>query len=92
MVSLTMIEHLAIKAWPNALHAAINITDAKKGEQIVLLTTQTDAKLSQLTAANPGIAALYFPRKLLIVNAIPVLASGKTDYSQIMVLWHNQTL
>ncbi len=80
MVSLTAVEQLAAHAWPNALHAATSIPDARKGELVILLTTQKDATLQALTAASPGVASISLPKKLMIVDAIPMLATGKINY------------
>ena len=77
MVSLTAVEQLASHAWPNALHAATSIPDTRKGELVILLTTQKDATLSALAAASPGVAAISLPKKLLIVDSIPMLATEK---------------
>ena len=54
MVSLTAVEQLAANAWPNAHHAATSIPDARKGEMVILLTTQKDATPQALTAASSG--------------------------------------
>jgi acyl-[acyl-carrier-protein]-phospholipid O-acyltransferase/long-chain-fatty-acid--[acyl-carrier-protein] ligase len=88
MVSLTAVEQLAAKTWTEAQHAAISLPDAKKGEQIILLTTQANATLSQLAkvASDSGIAAINLPKKLLIVPAIPLLATGKTNYASVTEL------
>ncbi len=80
MVSLTAVEQLAAKAWPNALHAATSIPDARKGELVVLLTTQKDATPQKLTAASPGVAAISLPKKIIIVEHIPMFATGKINY------------
>lgn len=80
MVSLTLVEQLAVKAWPDANHAAVSLPDAKKGEQIILLTTQKNAKVHDLAAVAEGVAHIALPRKILVVNAVPVMASGKIDY------------
>src|SRR5690606_33105368 len=80
MVSLTAVEQLATQARPDAHHAAISLPDEKKGEQIILLTTQRTATSHELEAASEGVAKIALPRKILIVDKIPVLASGKTDY------------
>ncbi len=86
MVSLAVVEQLAAKAWPAAQHAAISLPDEKKGEQIVLLTTQAQATLKQLTDAVTGVATINLPRKILSVEAIPVLATGKVNYPQVTEL------
>ncbi len=86
MVSLTAVEQLAANAWPDAHHAAISLPDAKKGEQIILVTTQKNANISDLAAASPGVAHISLPKKILIVNAIPVMASGKVNYPAVTEL------
>ena len=90
MVSLTVVEVNAAKAWPNAQHAAVSLPDAKKGEQIILLTTQKQATLAELMAASVGIAAICLPKKIIIVDAIPVLATGKVNYPAVTELASNQ--
>ncbi|MEY4768429.1 MAG: hypothetical protein RL637_1068 [Pseudomonadota bacterium] len=90
MVSLTVVEQLATNTWINGLHAAVSIPDMKKGEQIILLTTEKSAQLSAMINANPGIAMIHFPKQLLIVDQIPLLGSGKINYPQIMLLLKTQ--
>jgi len=82
MVSLTSVEVLASKVWPDALHAAIAIPDAKKGEQVVLLTTINSADRAALLtqAKNDGYAEISVPRKVIHVDKMPVLGTGKIDY------------
>ena len=80
MVSLTAVEQLASHAWPGAQHAAVSLPDAKKGEQVILLTTQPAATPKQLADASPGVAAITLPKKVLVLEKIPVLPTGKTDY------------
>jgi acyl-[acyl-carrier-protein]-phospholipid O-acyltransferase/long-chain-fatty-acid--[acyl-carrier-protein] ligase len=86
MVSLTAVEQLAINAWPDGHHAAISIADAKKGEQIILVTTQKQAVISDLIAASPGISNISIPKKILIVDSIPVMATGKINYPAVLIL------
>ena len=47
MVSLTAVEQLATNAWPEAHHAAISLPDAKKGEQVILVTTHKQATINE---------------------------------------------
>ena len=86
MVSLTAVEQLAINAWPISLHAAISLPDAKKGEQIILMTTQKQATVNDLVAASPGVANICLPKKILIVDEIPVMATGKINYPAVTAL------
>jgi len=85
MVSLTSIEVLASKVWPDALHAAIAIPDDRKGEQIVLLTDSKNAQRVELLsrAKNDGIAEISVPKQVRVINKIPVLGTGKIDYVAI---------
>jgi len=82
MVSLTAVEILASKVWPDALHAAIAIPDSKKGEQVILLTTTDSADRATLLsqAKNEGYAEISVPRKIMHIDKMPVLGTGKIDY------------
>jgi acyl-[acyl-carrier-protein]-phospholipid O-acyltransferase/long-chain-fatty-acid--[acyl-carrier-protein] ligase len=86
MVSLTAVEQIAAKAWPDAQHASTSLPDPKKGEQVVLLTTQKDATNKQLIVASKGVNAISLPKKVLVVDVIPVLATGKTNYPEVAKL------
>ena len=80
MISLTAVEQLASTTWPNALHAVVSLPEPKKGEQLVLLTTQKDATCKYLADNAKGVASINLPKKLFVLEKIPVLATGKTDY------------
>ena len=82
MVSLTLVEQLANAVWPDAVHAAIAVADAGKGEKIILLTEQKHAERGVLAeqARRDGVAEICLPRQILSVAQIPVLGSGKIDY------------
>jgi acyl-[acyl-carrier-protein]-phospholipid O-acyltransferase/long-chain-fatty-acid--[acyl-carrier-protein] ligase len=86
MVSLTAVEQLATNAWPDAHHAVISLPDPKKGEQVILVTTQKQATVSDLAAASKGVAQILLPKKILVVDAIPVMATGKTNYIAVTEL------
>ena len=82
MVSLPAVEGYAAKVWPDAEHAVVTRPDARKGEQLVLFTTAANAAASALQAwarAN-GVAELAVPRDIRVVDALPVLGTGKLDY------------
>jgi acyl-[acyl-carrier-protein]-phospholipid O-acyltransferase/long-chain-fatty-acid--[acyl-carrier-protein] ligase len=82
MVSLTTTEAMAAKIWPQATSVAVSIPDQRKGERIVLLTTQKDAERTamQLQVRASGASELAVPAAIQIVDKIPLLGSGKTDY------------
>ena len=82
MISLAMVEQLAADCWPEDQHAALNLPDPVKGENIVLLTTHRGADRQALISAahHAGLSELYIPRRVLAVREIPLLGSGKPDY------------
>lgn len=86
MVSLAAVEQIAAKAWPDAQHAATSLPDAKKGEMVVLLTTRKQATLKQLVDSAEGVAAIGLPRKLIIVDKLPIMGSGKINYPEVTAL------
>lgn len=83
MVSLGAVEELAASCWPDATHAAVALPDPSKGEQVVLLTTNTAPDRKELAAfakAN-GVNELQVPRQLIQVADIPLLGTGKVHYA-----------
>jgi len=91
MVSLTAVEGLAAAAWPDTMNAAVSIPDDRKGEQIVLLTDNPAGDRSALLkhAQSKGVPELYIPRTVKVVDAVPVLGTGKTDYVSAQALANN---
>jgi acyl-[acyl-carrier-protein]-phospholipid O-acyltransferase / long-chain-fatty-acid--[acyl-carrier-protein] ligase len=83
MVSLTLVEDLATRTWPGALHAAVNMPDSLKGEQIVLLTDQREADRNRVLAQAraDGIGEINVPKRIVYTKRIPLLGSGKIDYA-----------
>ena len=82
MVSLTAVERIAEEVWPENRHAVVAVSDDKKGERLILITDKGDADVSRLTnwARENGAPVLVIPKKILKVEVVPVLGSGKTDY------------
>ena len=82
MVSLEAVEKLAIAAAPDAQHAAASRADARRGEQLVLFTTDATLTRAQLVAAaqSLGTGELAVPRQIRLVDALPLLGSGKIDH------------
>lgn len=85
MVSLAQVESMADAVWPGMQHAVISIPDPRKGEQLVLLTTQEDAGRDALSAyaAKNGITAIAVPATILHTSKMPVLGTGKVDYQAV---------
>ncbi len=83
MVSLAAVEALAQGLWPENNHAAVALPDARKGEQIILITTCAEAGRDDLLAFAKAeqFPELWLPKALLNVDAIPIMGVGKTDYT-----------
>ncbi len=88
MVSLAVVENCASAVWPDNLHAAAILPDAKKGEQIILVTDRQDAPRGVLLAwaQGHGVAELAVPKKIVSIDEVPVLGTGKIDYLKVKTI------
>lgn len=82
MVSLELVEQIASTAAPECQHAATTQPDAQRGENIVLYTTDPELKREdlQIVAKNLGSPEIAIARKIVNIEEIPLLGTGKTDY------------
>jgi len=88
MVSLLQSEALATLAWPDQVNAAVALPDARKGEQIILLSQFASCERSDLVAAakNLGVSELSIPKQVVYCATIPLLGTGKVDYPALREL------
>lgn len=82
MISLTAVEQVLSKLYPDAVQGIVAVPDPKKGERLVLITTKQDADLSEIRAyiKEQGFNELGSPSQFIYVKEPPVLGSGKFDY------------
>jgi acyl-[acyl-carrier-protein]-phospholipid O-acyltransferase/long-chain-fatty-acid--[acyl-carrier-protein] ligase len=82
MISLAAVEMLAAEAWPDDLSAAVAVPDPRKGEKILLYTQKKDATRPEFLAfaRSRHAADLMTPAEVIVVDKLPLLGSGKTDY------------
>jgi acyl-[acyl-carrier-protein]-phospholipid O-acyltransferase/long-chain-fatty-acid--[acyl-carrier-protein] ligase len=82
MVSLNAVEGYAQKLWPDHTHAAVAIPDTRKGERIILFTDHTEATSEDFLGwcKGNGASELTAPKKIVVIEEIPLLGTGKTDY------------
>jgi acyl-[acyl-carrier-protein]-phospholipid O-acyltransferase/long-chain-fatty-acid--[acyl-carrier-protein] ligase len=82
MVSLSAVEALAAELWPQLITVVVALPDARKGERLVLLTTDANCTREAFSqfARRKGASELMVPADILVVSKIPLLGSGKPDY------------
>jgi acyl-[acyl-carrier-protein]-phospholipid O-acyltransferase/long-chain-fatty-acid--[acyl-carrier-protein] ligase len=93
MVSLAAAEGLASAVWKDAVHAVVTVPDARKGERLLLVTTQQNAEGRALLAAvrERGTAEIQVPRDVMVVDKMPLLGTGKIDYPAVQRLAESRT-
>jgi acyl-[acyl-carrier-protein]-phospholipid O-acyltransferase / long-chain-fatty-acid--[acyl-carrier-protein] ligase len=85
MVPLVAVEDFVATLWPSALHAVIAVPDARRGEQLVLVTDHPEASRMALAGAAraAGLPEIFVPRSIAQVDSVPLLGSGKIDYVRV---------
>ncbi len=93
MVSLVAVENLALQTWPDFTHAAVSVSDADKGEHVILVTDKPGANRQTLQAQirQDNYNPLYLPKQVLLIDRLPVLGSGKIDYPTLTKLIEQAT-
>jgi len=88
MVSLESVERMACRASPDKMHACTMRHEPRRGESLVLYTTDASLKRGNLLAAarELGLPELAVPRCIVAQEHLPVLGSGKIDYVTLKLL------
>ena len=82
LVSLGALEDIISGLWPDDLVAAVSGPDPKHGERVILATIHSGATRLEIQTwlKIKGASALMVPDSVVVLDAIPLLGSGKTDY------------
>ncbi len=82
MVSLLAVEIAIANHYKGFIHGVVSIPDAKKGEQLVLITTCGDITSDKLVGLfqEAGLPELSIPKKIIFTDTPPLLSTGKFDY------------
>lgn len=88
MVSLESVEAIANHASRSHQHAASTQNDAARGENIVLFTTDPALSRDLLSASakSLGYPELAIAKKLVLIETLPLLGTGKTDYIRLKTM------
>ena len=88
MVSLTAVEDIISKYMAGVPSAVTSIPDEKKGEQLILVTEGKDVDTKALLNyfKDNMYSELWVPKKVVYVDKLPLLGTGKTDYVKIKEL------
>ena len=91
MVSLETVENIANHASPEHQHASTTQADAQRGENVILYTTDSDLNREMLgkSAKELGSPELAIARKIIVVDELPLLGTGKTDYVSLKKMAEN---
>ena len=82
MINLQVVEEAATTSLPSGTHAVVAVPDSRKGEQLVLFTSAKSADRMALREylLRTGHSALYVPAKIVTIEKVPLLGTGKPDY------------
>ena len=82
MINLQLVEEAASACFSTGLHAAVAAADGRKGERVVLFTTnsQTTRDVLREYFLQAGHSALYVPNRIVSIATMPLLGTGKPDY------------
>lgn len=85
MVSLTSAETFISEAFPDREHAVVAVPDKKKGEKLVLFTTDKSINRKTLVSGlkKTDSIDMMTPKIIIHIDEIPVLRTGKVDYVTI---------
>ncbi|MEN8214257.1 MAG: acyl-[ACP]--phospholipid O-acyltransferase [Pseudomonadota bacterium] len=94
MVSLAAVEGMASELWPEHQHGVVAVPDDKKGEQLLLVTSNPDADRDAIArwAQQQGVAAIAVPANIQHVDELPLLGTGKTDFRALQQLVEEQKI
>ncbi|MEO0730242.1 MAG: hypothetical protein AAFY64_07665, partial [Pseudomonadota bacterium] len=89
MVSLQAVENTVAAIWPDQNHVVLSVPDDRRGEQLILMTEATDIDRAALVDGFKarGCPELWLPRRVVGVEEIPLLGSGKTDFPAAAALY-----
>ncbi len=91
MVSLTGIESYINQANPEGHNVVVSIEDEVKGEKLILITNDECLNRQSVkeSAKIAGVSDLMIPKTIILVEDIPILGTGKTNYPAVQKIAEN---
>ena len=85
MISLTQVEAVLSRLYPDTPLAVVAVPDERKGEQLMLLISGQEASKSDIRECfrAEGVSELAVPKYIENVAAIPLNGTGKIDYLRV---------
>ena len=82
MISLAAVEEVLCEIWPDDKHAVMMLHGGPKGETLALVTTRPELKRDEVRQklGEAGMAEIAMPKKVLVMEDMPLLSTGKVDY------------
>lgn len=82
MISLAAVEEALNECWPDAKHAVLMMDSGKHGDTLTLVSSTPDLKRDEVhqRLTELGMAEIAIPRKVIYMEDIPLMVTGKIDY------------
>ncbi|MCK0207252.1 acyl-[ACP]--phospholipid O-acyltransferase [Starkeya koreensis] len=88
MISLAAVDAMAAALRPDGQHVAVAVPDPRRGERVILMTTTPDLSRAamQELGRESGASELMIPTEIMAMDELPLLGSGKVDFTRARVL------
>lgn len=85
MISLSSVENYINQYRPEFQHAVVSVKDDKKGEKLIVITTDRTLAVTDLrhAAKSADVSEISIPKIIIFVEALPVLGTGKVNYPSL---------
>ena len=82
MVSLTAVEQILDKLYPNETQGIVTVPHDRKGEELIFITSHQGANLPEVRDFMRafGVSELWIPKQVKYMKHPPKLGTGKFDY------------
>ena len=82
MVSLTAVEQILDKLYPNETQGIVTIPHDRKGEELIFITSHQGCNLPEVREfmRSCGVSELWIPKQVKYMKNPPKLGTGKFDY------------